>query len=391
MEMVFVILFWLAIGWVFYANFGYLLLLWIVQHWSSKPVRQAEITPSVSLLIAAHNEERVIAEKLENSLALDYPADKLEIIVMSDASTDRTDEIVRSFAGRGVRLNAILLAGGKPNAMNLTVPITRGEILVVSDADSHYAPDALRKLVRNFADPQVGAVTGAEQRVANCSGEGSGEGLYCRLDNHIKRLEGEIGSMVMVNGGFVAIRRCLYPEVDPNLNFDLVWAPLLQLQGYRTAYEPQALSTEVYPLDAGSDFRRRLRTVLQAFYSYLAVPAALNPFKTGWYAMRLISHRFTRWFVLPFLALALFSSAWLAFSGLVFYQGALLVQLVCYALALGGWLLERSGRRPKPFYLPFYFIYIHLAAFIAVVQAMQGKRLARWTPTQRDAAAVAAD
>jgi cellulose synthase/poly-beta-1,6-N-acetylglucosamine synthase-like glycosyltransferase len=271
---------------------------------------------------------------------------------------------------------------GKPNAMNATVPMTSGEIVVISDADSAYAPDALRKLVRNFADPQVGAVTGEERRVAAADGTGMGEGLYCRLDNLIKRLEGRIGSMVMVNGGFVAIRRELYPFLDPHFNFDLVWAPWLRLQGYRTAYEPEAVSVETYPLDSGGDFRRRIRTVLQAFYSYLSVPAALNPFRVGWYAVELFSHRFSRWFVLPCLLVALAANAVLESQGL-FYRGLLIAQLACYACALIGWLLDRAGKRPLPFYTPYYFVYIHLAAFVAVLQAVFGRRVASWAPTER--------
>jgi cellulose synthase/poly-beta-1,6-N-acetylglucosamine synthase-like glycosyltransferase len=376
------LLFWLAIAWVVYANVGYLALLTIVSRFVKRPIVRAEITPAISFLIAARNEEKVIAAKLENTLALDYPADKLEIIVMSDASTDRTDEIVRGYAGRGVMLQAVPDGLGKPNAMNATVPLAGGEIILISDADSTYAPDALRKLVRSFADPEVGAVTGEERRVAAASGEGLGEGLYCRLDNQIKRLEGQMGSMVMVNGGFAAIRRELYPSLDPHLNFDLVWAPLLKLQGYRTAYEPEAVSVETYPLGAAGDFRRRIRTVLQAFYSYLAVPAALNPFRTGWYAFELFSHRFTRWFVVPWLAVALAANVALAGEGPL-YLGLLAAQILCYGLALAGWLLDRAGKRVRLFYFPYYFFYIHLAAFVAAMQAMLGRRVATWAPTKR--------
>jgi cellulose synthase/poly-beta-1,6-N-acetylglucosamine synthase-like glycosyltransferase len=383
------ILFWFAIGWVVYAEVGYLAVLMVLGRFIRRPVAKADITPKVSLLIAAHNEEAVMGAKLENALALDYPRDELEIIVMSDASTDHTDAIVRSFAGRGVHLNRIGEGRGKPNAMNLTVPQTTGEIIVISDADSTYAPDALRKLMRNFADPQVGAVTGEEQRVAAGDGAGLGESFYCKLDNHIKRLEGQMGSMDMVNGGFVAIRRELYPTLDTRLNFDLVWAPALKLQGYRTAYEPEAISIESYPLDSGSDFRRRLRTVLQAFYSYLSVPGALNPLRSGWYAVELFSHRFARWFVLPWLSVALVANVALAKSAPL-YRFLLAGQALCYGSALVGWTMERAGKRLQPFYIAYYFLYIHLAAFIAVMQALTGKRLATWTPTQREVPAKVA-
>ncbi len=386
------VLFWLAIGWIAYALAGYQLLLVIAAQLRGSRAAQRpryfeeDELPAISLLIAARNEEAVIGEKLENTLALDYPRDRLQVIVMSDASADRTDEIVRGYAHRGILLHAVPDGLGKPNAMNATVPMATGEILLISDANSMYAADSLRKIARNFADPAVGCVTGEERRVAAADRRGLGESLYCRFDNWIKRLEGRVGSMVMVNGGFVAIRRELYPRLDPRLNFDLVWAPLLQLKGYRTAYEPEAVSVETYPLDAAGDFRRRVRTVMQAFYSYLAVPQALNPLRTGWYAARLFSHRFARWFVLPALVVALLANIGLAGAG-PFYRALLVVQLACYALALGGALLDRTGRRFLPCYIPYYFVYVHAAAFTGVVRALAGRRVASWTPTGRAAGA----
>ncbi len=379
------ILFWLAIAWVFYANIGYALLLWIISRFVHREVKAADISPTVSFLIAAHNVESVIAAKLENTLASDYPPEKLQIIVMSDASTDRTDEIVHNFAGRGVVLNTIPIKSGKQNAINQTLPIAKGDILVFSDADSTYAPDVLRKLVCNFAEPEVGAVTGEEIRIPTQSGKGTGEGLYTRLDNLIKRLEGQLGCVVMVNGGFFSIRRVLYPIMEPYLIHDAVVPSHLVLQGYRTAYEPEAHSFEVYPLDTKGDFNRRLRTISQAFYSYLSVSQALNPFRTGWYAVKLFSHRFTRWFVFPWLLVAFITNMLLTRYQPI-YMVVFVGQIFCYACAALGWLLDSLDRRIKLFYFPFYFLYIHLAAFIAVVQSLSGKRIATWTPTERVAA-----
>jgi len=371
----------ISLAWIGYATVGYLLVLLIVSRFVHRPVAQADITPSVSLLIAARDEEDVIGAKIENSLALDYPSGQLELIVMSDASSDRTDEIVRSYAGRGVKLHVIPEGLGKTHAINVTVPLTTGEIILVSDANSAYAPDALRKMVRNFADPQVGAVTGEERRVATADDGGLGESLYCRMDNLIKRLEGRTGSMVMVNGGFFAVRRRLFPIPGSQTAHDAVVPSQLRLHGHRTAYEPEAVSIETYPLDAGSDFRRRVRTVLHAFHSYLRVPAALNPLRTGWYALRLISHRFARWFVFPWLVVALVANVVLARSGPI-YLGLLVTQLACYAMAAIGWMLDRSGKRVRAFYVPYYFVYVHLAAFVGVLMAVAGRRVSSWTPAR---------
>lgn len=377
------LLFWFSLAFIFYANFGYYLLLWLISRLvKPRPVRQAEITPSVTLFIAARDEQAVIGRKIENSLALDYPPDKLQVVVVSDGSRDQTDVITRRYAGRGVVHLRVDAGLGKIHALNQALPRASGEILLISDADSHFDPQALKLLVRNFADPQVGAVTGEEVRVASGSGKGQGEGFYARLDNRIKRLEGQLGSLVMVNGGFFAIRKELYPLLPPHLIHDSIVPCRLHLQGFRTAYEPQASSLEVYPLDAPGDFKRRLRTVGQAFYSYLSEPRALNPVRSGGFALAVWSHRFSRWFVFPFLLAALLANAFLA-SSHPFYLACLLVQLGAYLLAGLGFLFERVGRQPKLFYFPFYFVYIHLAAFTAVVQAMAGRRIAAWKPTAR--------
>ena len=338
----------------------------------------------MTILIAAYNEEAVIGGKIENTLALRYPAEKRQIIVVSDGSTDRTDEIVRGCAAAGVILHRVTQRGGKVPALRSAERLVTGEVVLFSDADSTYDPQVLQKLVRHFSDPQVGAVSGHETRIASAStGKGKGEGLYARLDNAVKRLEGQVGSQVMVNGGFFAIRRDLLPFIPDHLTHDGIVPPALYLQGYRTAYEPEATSIEVYALDSAADFRRRIRTVLQAAQSYLYVPAALNPFRTGFYAIQIWSHRFLRWLVLPVLALILAASLWLTPRS-PFYLACTAAQGLCYGLALCGWILDRRGQRPTFCYFPFYFLYIHTAAFAAVILALSGRRITTWRPTQRE-------
>jgi cellulose synthase/poly-beta-1,6-N-acetylglucosamine synthase-like glycosyltransferase len=367
---------------MFYSTVGYAALLLVVARFIHRPVTKAEITPTVSLLIAAHNEESVIAKKIENTLALDYPRERIQVIVVSDTSTDRTEEITLGFSGKGIVLFRVPDGKGKVHALNEAMHLVTGDIVVISDADSMYAPDALRKLVRNFADAEVGAVTGEERRVATDSDEGRGESLYCRLDNQIKRLEGQLGSMVMVNGGFFAIRRELYPILPPHLIHDSIVPCRLKLEGYRTAYEREAHSVETYPLESSDDFRRRFRTVLQAFTSYLSSPGALNPFRTGSFALKLFSHRFSRWFVSFWQIIALACNI-LLLTRAPMYRVLMIAQAVCYGSALVGWALDLSGRRFLPFYLPYYFVYVHFAAFLAVLQAVFGKRMAKWTPAKR--------
>ncbi len=339
------VLFWAGLALLVYAEAGYLGLLWIVARLHRPRPASAPVTrqdwPGVTVLIAAHDEELVIGRKLENTLALDCPPDKLQILVVSDGSGDTTDEIVRGFAPR-VALLRVAQRGGKVAALRAAEGQIRGEIVLFSDADSMYRPDVLKKLVRHFDEAQVGAVSGHEVRVpCRQDDKGKGEGVYARLDNAIKALEGRVGSQVMVNGRFFAIRRALLPYVPDHLTHDGVVPPTLHLQGYRTAYEPEALSEEIYALDSQTDFRRRVRTVLQAAESYLYVPAALNPLRTGIYALQIWSHHFLRWLVLPILACVLAASL-LSAPGSTFYTGCALAQTACYALALGGAARPRS-------------------------------------------------
>jgi cellulose synthase/poly-beta-1,6-N-acetylglucosamine synthase-like glycosyltransferase len=389
MEWIVPAMFWLSVAWIVYANVGYLVLLSLLGHFVHHSHGSVEWPdgaplPRISLVIAAYNEEQVIARKLDNALALDYPPERLEIVVASDGSTDGTEAVVKSYSAKGVQLRAVAPRRGKVATLNATVLSAQGEILVFSDADSTYRPEVLRKLVSQFADPQVGAVTGEEVRVQETgSGKGLGESLYVRLDNRIKRLEGEINSMVMVNGGFFAIRKELYPAIRENLTHDATVPCHLFLKGYRTAYEPKAVSVEDYPLTTVEDFRRRLRTISRAFYSYLSVLAALNPFRTGLFAFQVLSHRFVRWLVFPFLLVALVTNISLAPSGFL-YAVALGCQIAFYLLALTGFLLDVGwGKRWKLFYVPYYFTYIFVAAFVAVLMALLGKRISSWEPTRR--------
>jgi cellulose synthase/poly-beta-1,6-N-acetylglucosamine synthase-like glycosyltransferase len=382
--------FWLGLALLAYAEVGYLALLWLLARTRKRrtPPPAGGLEPAVTILIAAHNEEAVIGRKIENTLALRYPADKRQIIVVSDGSTDRTDEIVRRCGAGRVVLHRVPVRSGKVPALRSAERLVTGEIVLFSDADSMYDPEVLQLLVRRFGDPVVGAVSGHETRVASsATGGGKGEGMYVRLDNAIKRLEGKVGSQVMVNGGFFAIRRELLPFIPDHLTHDGIVPPTLYLQGYRTAYEPAATSVEVYALDSGADFRRRIRTVLQAVQSYFYVKAALNPFRTGFYAIQIVSHRFLRWLVLPILAVILAGSLWLAPRS-PFYLACAVAQGLCYALAFCGWRLDRQDRRPAPCYFPFYFTYVHAAAFVAVILALSGRRITTWHPTQRETRAA---
>ena len=378
-------LFWAAIIYILYAEIGYLFLLYGLSFFRTQDLPEGSDMPPVTLLIAAYNEARIIRAKLDNSLALDYPAGRLQILVASDCSSDETEAIVRSYADKAVMLVRSCPRRGKIAALRLAEPHITGEIVVFTDADSMLNPGALLALVRRFSDTSVGAVSGREVRPRlTVVGKGKGEGLYSRIDTTIKTLEGRVGNQVGVHGGIFAMRRELMPYVPDHLSHDAIVPLQLVLSGYRVLYEPEAVSTEPYELDSAQDFRRRIRTVLQSIQSYLYVKDTLNPVRTGFYAVQIVSHRFSRWFILPAMITALIANIFLlAVSPL--YQLAMLAQIAFYGLALAGMLADRMGRQPAVLYFPYYFVYIHIPAFYAVLLHLSGQKMTTWRPTPREA------
>ncbi len=240
------VLFAITVGVLLYATAGYPLLLWlIVRVRGERAVRKGPELPRVTLIISAFNEAEVIRQKLENALALDYPQHGLEIVVISDASTDGTDEVVGEFAARGVRLARQPQRRGKTAGLNAVVPDAAGDIIVFSDANAMYAPDALRMLVQNFSDPSVGCVTGEARYVeSTMSAADTGERAYWNYESRLKRLETAVGSMVGGDGAIYAIRRKLYVPMRADALSDFVNPLQIVKAGHRCVYEPRAISYE---------------------------------------------------------------------------------------------------------------------------------------------------
>ena len=234
--------FLLSLFLIFYIYAGYPLLAIGLGAMLHRNVRKEHIEADVTILISAYNEEEGIGATIENKLGLDYPLEKLEIIVISDGSTDRTDDIVQSFADRNVRLLRQEPRAGKTSALNMAVPLAKGEIIIFSDANSLYAPDALRKLLPNFADEEVGYVTG-KMIYANPDGTPIGEGCsaYMMYENALRSIETRLGSIVGVDGGIDAVRKVLYRPMNADQLPDFVQPLKVVEQGYRVVYEPEAL------------------------------------------------------------------------------------------------------------------------------------------------------
>lgn len=383
-------LFWLSLATLIYVYAGFALLVIVAGKWRNRRVRQAPITPRMSLIIPVWNEANAIAARLDNALALDYPAAALEIIVASDGSDDDTETIVAQYAPRGVRLLS-LPRRGKMYALQAATANATGDVLVFSDANSIYAPAALRMLARNFADPEVGGVCGNQiylsaKNADHCS---KGETLYWSYDKWLKGMESLTGSIVSAHGAIYAIRRELYrPPASAAVTDDFAISTAVVEQGYRLVFESEAVAYEEPAPAASREFARKVRIINRGLRGVVLRRALLNPRRYGFYAVVLFSHKVLRRLV-PFFLLSLYvGSVILSLSGR-FYLAAAVGQTVFYALAGAGWLLRRHGLgRLKCVYLPFFYCLANAAALLAIVKLIGGRRIERWQP-QRNIAECA--
>ncbi|HVG38040.1 MAG TPA: glycosyltransferase family 2 protein, partial [Pyrinomonadaceae bacterium] len=330
-------------------------------------------------------EERDLAAKLENTLALDYPADLLEVIVASDCSTDRTDEIARSFSTAGVRLHRQPERLGKTAAQNAAVEIARGEVILFSDATTMYEPDVLKVMAADFADQSVGCVAGrliyVDQGETNV---GRGAQSYWGYETLLKRHESRIGSLIGVSGCLYAVRRSAYVPLYHEACSDFLIATVMAEQGLRTIYDPAAVCVEETNQRTDKELRMRVRVIAQTYTDLWRHRHMLNPLRAGFYAVQLLSHKVLRYAVPIFLLLAFITSALLAPRSL-FYALALLAQLGFYAAAGLGWALERAGLHYRLLAIPQYFVLANAASLIALYKFLRGERFARWEPIRESA------
>jgi cellulose synthase/poly-beta-1,6-N-acetylglucosamine synthase-like glycosyltransferase len=374
------IVFWSSALAVLYAYLGYPLLLVLADRVRRREVRRGACEPTVSVIITAYNEERALAAKLENTLALDYPREKLEIIVASDCSTDRTDEIARSFAARGVRLHRQPARLGKTAAQNAAVELARGDVILFSDATTDYRPDVLRAILPNFADHSVGCVAGRLLYLdAEASGSNVGRGAraYWDYEVFLKERESRVNSLIGVSGCLYAVRRAAYVPLDHEAGSDFVIATVMVEQGLRAVYEPAAVCTEETNRRAGRELRMRVRVITQTISDLARHRAMLNPLRGGFYAVQLLSHKVARYLVPFFLVAAFAASAYLAPVSLL-YAAACAAQVCFYLVALAAWALARAGFESRLLSLPHYFVLANVAAVIACYEYLRGERYVTW-------------
>ena len=341
--------------------------------------------PTLTLIVAAYNEGTVLHDKLTNSFALDYPEGCLQIVVVSDGSTDNTDDVARAFEGRS---NYVFLRqpenAGKTMAQNAGVGVATGQLLVFSDANSIYEPDALKQLVRPFAEGRVGCVCG-ELRYANQqqAGAGKGEGAYWRYEQFLKRHESRLGSLVGANGSIYAMRRELFELLGPAVISDFIMPIRVRLGGHRVIYEPGAVAHEETGVGFGDEFQRRRRIVARSVYGLWKEPGAFNFLRHPIFTFQILSHKVLRWSVPVLMLLMLLSSLWLAVHSQAPYPRLLALQGAFYLCAILGWAFPGGPGRVGLFYVPAYFCAINYGALRGLLAALVGQRHSVWKTVER--------
>jgi cellulose synthase/poly-beta-1,6-N-acetylglucosamine synthase-like glycosyltransferase len=361
---------------IVYTFGGYALLLTVLARKVQRPVRAAPITPSITLIISAYNEQVVIARKLENALAVDYPRELLEVIVVADGSNDRTCEIVQQYASRGIRLLHQPERRGKIAAMNRAAPFASGAVLVFSDADAMLEPQSIRALAANLADPRVACVGGVKRIRSDASVQAKGESAYWRYEAYLKKLDSTINTAIGAIGELFAIRRELWRPMDEDLLIeDFVVTMRLVERGWRVVYEPRAITWEDASPSLRGEWRRRVRMAAGGFQAIGRLKGMLNPLR-GFAAIQYISHKVLRW-LSPFFMLAAFVAN-VGLMHLEFYRWLLVAQIAFYALALLGFILQQCRIRIWLLQIPFYFCFANATSLAGFWRYVTGSQPVTW-------------
>lgn len=386
-------LFWMGSALVAYTYVGYGLLLYILVRLRGTPVASADDEfelPAVTLIVPAFNEEKLIGEKLENTLQLTYPAGRLTVIFVTDGSTDRTVDLLRShprLTGHDVRVEHKAERRGKLAAVERVMAMVQTPVVVFSDANTLLNREAIIRLVRPFAHKNVGAVAG-EKRVAIQTGRGAqgvGEGLYWKYESFLKRLDAALYSTIGAVGELFAIRTSLYESVPPDtLIEDFHLSLRIAMRGYRVAYAPEAFAVEGYSATVREELKRKIRIAAGGWQVVGRLPALLNPVRYGCLSFQYISHRVLRWTLAPLLLpVLLVLNIVLAsrFGGV--YTATLTAQGLFYGMAVAGLILEQLGARIKLLYVPYYFCVMNYAVYAGALRLLRGAQSTVWEKAAR--------
>jgi cellulose synthase/poly-beta-1,6-N-acetylglucosamine synthase-like glycosyltransferase len=367
---------------IVYVYIGYPMVLKILTLITPKRkvLLDEDFLPEVSLLISCYNEVDVVDEKIQNSFEIDYPKDKITIIIISDGSDDGTDEIVKNYASQGVKLIRQEGRLGKTSAINLAMEQVTSDIVVFSDANAMYKPSAIKKLVRNFVDEKVGYVVGAALYTdGTTSAAAASEDIYWKYELALKTMESNLHSVVGGDGAIYAIRKNLFITLDAKDINDFVNPLQIIEQGYRGVFEPNAICLEETAGDFSKEAKRKQRIVNRSFRGLMKVKAVLNPFKFGFFSFEVISHKLLRWLMPIFIVLFALGSIYLGYQKFDEFKVTSILGIIFLWLAQVGFIKAEQTRISKIFFIPYYFLMVNYYSLMGVITAIAGNIQVTWS------------
>lgn len=384
------IIFWVSFFIIFYSYVGYGILLWLLvkvkQLFERKIPKHPDFLPAVALVVAAYNEEEYIEEKIQNSFQLNYPADKLEIIFVTDGSTDRTPDIIRKYPN--IKLLHEPERKGKSAAMNRSLGHIESPFIIFCDANTLLNTECVREIVKHYADPKVGGVAGEKKILTEGinTAAATGEGLYWKYESFLKKLDSDLYSTMGAAGELFSVRKDLFePAPAGTIIEDFVQSLKVCTRGYVLRYEPNAYAAEAPSASIKDEMKRKVRICAGAFQAMILLKDLFNPFRYPVLFFQFISHRILRWTICPVAIVVLLISniaiAWL--DNDLFYRLVLLAQLVFYSMAITGWIFANREIKVKLLYIPFYFLFMNLAVFLGFRRFIRNKQTVLWEKASR--------
>lgn len=395
MEKILVIFFWVSLAILFYCYIGYGILVFLITgirtfFVSARAAKSVEEKISVTLIVTAYNEASILEEKIENTLAINYPADKLQLFFITDGSIDGSQQIIQQYPS--ITLLHQPERKGKYAAIKRAMRLVTTPVVIFSDANTMLNEDCINKIVPHYRNEKTGGVAG-EKKIAirkNLSALGEAEGLYWKYESVMKKADAVLHTVIGAAGELFSIRTSLFKALDNGLILDdFVTSMKVCLQGYKIEYEPGAFATELPSASLAEEAKRKIRISAGAYQSIGYLKECLNVFKHPLLSFQYISRRLLRWTFCPFLLVGLFfSNILLVGYGSVpgLYTWAMCVQVVFYFLAFAGWLIARSGKRTGIFTIPFYFVFMNYCLIKGFVKFIQGNQSVLWEKSLRQVA-----
>jgi len=391
------ILFWVFLFLIFYAYFGYGILLFVlikILHLiglRKKYAGNEDYEPEVTLFVAAYNEKDYVDSKIKNSLELDYPKDKIKQVWVTDGSDDGTQEVLKKYADKGIEVYHEDARGGKIGAMNRGMAFVKTPIVIFSDANTMLGKESIRRIVNLFRNPKVGCVSGEKRIYQKDMGSAAGtEGIYWKYESILKKWDAELYSVVGAAGELFAIRTELFQKVEKDtLLDDFIISLRVAEKGYTIQYDPEAYAIETASADVKEELKRKIRISAGGIQSIIRLKELLNPFKYGILTFQYISHRVLRWTLAPLglLLILIFNLIIVLNCGIInfnnIYVWIFWAQILFYLAALLGWYFENKKIKIKVLFIPYYFFIMNLSVYLGVMRFIKGKQTVKWERAKR--------